>query len=79
MTIPTSLSISGIPIQFQDDWDVGIGGGLWSTGRALSHYWNTQHAVQCLRRMLMSSGRPLRIIELGSGNGVLAVCLVRSM
>ena len=26
------LQINGIPIYFNEDWDIGIGGGLWTTG-----------------------------------------------
>ena len=71
-------TIFDIPIYFHDDWNVGIGGGLWSTGRALCEYFGTEHAVRALRRLLSNGEKGLRIVELGSGNGVLAVCVVRT-
>lgn len=68
------LSIQGIPIYFLEDWGSGIGGGLWSTGLALAHYFGTYHAVANIERL--NSERPsLSVLELGSGNGFLAVCL----
>ena len=27
------IAINGIPIYFNEDWDTGIGGGLWTTGK----------------------------------------------
>ena len=30
------LTINNIPIHFSDDWNTGIGGGLWSTGWAMA-------------------------------------------
>mmetsp|Transcript_13406 Transcript_13406/g.29116 ORF Transcript_13406/g.29116 Transcript_13406/m.29116 type:complete len:297 (+) Transcript_13406:52-942(+) len=50
------LIIKDIPIHFSEDWNTGIGGGLWSTGLAMSKYFE-QHAddvvdnLQCLARM----------------------------
>ncbi len=38
------LSINKIPIVFSEDWDTGIGGGLWSTGLAIAKYFE-RHAV----------------------------------
>jgi predicted nicotinamide N-methyase len=64
------LTIHGIPIYFQEDWTTGIGGGLWSTGLALARYFKTDHAAQNLCRLECRS-----ILELGSGNGLLSVCL----
>jgi hypothetical protein len=32
------LIIGTIPIYFQEDWNTGIGGGLWSTGLAMAQY-----------------------------------------
>ena len=69
------MVIQGIPLYFEDDWDTGIGGGLWSTGQALAHYFNTAHAVANLRRLLARRNGSLTVLELGSGNGFLAVCL----
>lgn len=70
------LSIRGdekteVPIYFQEDWQQGIGGGLWSTGLAFSKYLTTAHAASNL-----SSKSDLSILELGSGNGLLSVCLL---
>lgn len=81
---PTTRTIDevfGVPIYYKDDWEVGIGGGLWSTGRALSSYLSSHHAESCLRLLTTASKRSnheagLSIIELGSGNGFLAACLV---
>ena len=75
-----------ISIKFQEDWNVGIGGGLWSTGLALAHYFidasspaQESKFIQNLDRCKASSGS-LDICELGSGNGflsaVLAGCLL---
>lgn len=65
------LTLPGeIPIYFHQDWNAGIGGGLWSTGLALTQYLQTPHARGCMELL-----RPRRILELGSGNGLLAVCL----
>lgn len=32
------LTITGTPIYFSEDWNTGIGGGLWSTGLAMAKY-----------------------------------------
>jgi predicted nicotinamide N-methyase len=63
------LSIRDQPIYFQEDWSIGIGGGLWSTGLALAHYLKTEHAAKQARF------DHLEVLELGSGNGLLSVCL----
>ncbi|GAX26611.1 hypothetical protein FisN_21Lh082 [Fistulifera solaris] len=63
------LTIRGQPIFFQEDWSTGIGGGLWSTGLALAHYLKTEHAEKQARL------DHLKVLELGSGNGLLSVCL----
>ena len=31
------ITIDGTPIYFSEDWDTGIGGGLWSTGTYFVH------------------------------------------
>jgi Lysine methyltransferase len=78
------------PIHLTEDWDSGIGGGLWSTGLAMAHYFCTAHfqsqleRIQCQQKkrgvpaMADSSHNnpPMRVLELGSGNGFLSVCLV---
>ena len=56
------LTVHDQPIYFQPDWDTGIGGGLWSTGLAMAQYLQKIHPP------------PHRVLELGSGNGLLAVC-----
>lgn len=81
--------VFGVPLYYNDKWEVGIGGGLWSTGRALSTYFSTSHAKNCLQQLAAAADvgnaageaeqdRGLSIIELGSGNGFLAACLVRT-
>ncbi len=30
------LSIDDTPVYFREDWNTGIGGGLWSTGLAIA-------------------------------------------
>jgi predicted nicotinamide N-methyase len=66
--------IHGVPIYFCQDWRTGIGGGLWSTGLALSRYFATEAARSNLETL--AKGSALRdILELGSGNGFLSVCL----
>eukprot|EP00934_Nitzschia_sp_Nitz4_P006983 Nitzschia sp. Nitz4//scaffold201_size42423//16500//17150//NITZ4_007373-RA/size42423-processed-gene-0.21-mRNA-1//-1//CDS//3329541329//6973//frame0 len=65
------LSIRQQPVYLIENWKAGIGGGLWSTGLALAHYLDTEHAQSQLKRVE-------RVIELGSGNGFLAVCLLKA-
>ena len=66
------LTVQGTPIYFQEDWDAGIGGGLWSTSLALARYFDSPHA----REQFTNSNDSLSILELGSGNGLLALCLL---
>mmetsp|Transcript_23731 Transcript_23731/g.47308 ORF Transcript_23731/g.47308 Transcript_23731/m.47308 type:complete len:346 (-) Transcript_23731:131-1168(-) len=42
-SISPFLFINKIPIVFSEDWDTGIGGGLWSTGLAIAKYFE-RHA-----------------------------------
>jgi Lysine methyltransferase len=44
------LTIGGTPVYFEEDWDSGIGGGLWSTGLAMATYLaqHSNHASQNL-------------------------------
>jgi predicted nicotinamide N-methyase len=58
-------------IFLQEDWASGIGGGLWSTGLALGKYFDTPHA----QNELESNGIRT-VLELGSGNGFLSMCLL---
>ena len=37
------LTINNVPIYFSEDWNTGIGGGLWVTGLAMAKYFE-QHA-----------------------------------
>jgi Lysine methyltransferase len=72
----TSSSSSSIPIYFHEDWRQGIGGGLWSTGLAMSKYLTTRHARESLERMASDKGEGMSVLELGSGNGLLSICLL---
>lgn len=72
------LHIRGIPIYFLEDWRAGIGGGLWSTGLAMGRYFGTDSAISNLRK-LSQGNTDLSILELGSGNGFLAVCLAAAI
>ena len=77
------LSIENIPIYFQEDWQIGIGGGLWSTGLAIAKYFE-RHSVDVSENLKRLDGierkrlniRGISAIELGSGNGFLSVCLL---
>lgn len=71
------LTINGEPIYFAEDWDTGIGGGLWSTGLAMAKYFELQKK-QCDDNIQQSLGSDvlLDVLELGSGNGFLSVCLL---
>jgi len=71
------------PIYFQEDWDTGIGGGLWSTGLAFCQYLTTDHALGQLRSVASAAAKRdqqkeagISVLELGSGNGLLSVCLL---
>lgn len=65
LSISTSNSNKSIPIYFEQDWDTGIGGGLWSTGLAMAHYIkDLGHAPSTIES----------ILELGSGNGLVSMC-----
>jgi hypothetical protein len=63
-------------IHFDPDWEVGLGGGLWSTGKAMSTFFQ-DHSPQIhsdlTRLMAKKQGdSKLSVIELGSGNGYLS-------
>ena len=68
------MTIHDHPIYFQEDWDTGIGGGLWSTGLALAQYFQSDEARNSV--LLLAGNKQLRVLELGSGNGFLSVCLL---
>eukprot|EP00980_Cylindrotheca_fusiformis_P017769 scaffold5605_cov128-Cylindrotheca_fusiformis.AAC.10 len=63
------LKINDRPIHLIEDWESGIGGGLWSTGLAIAKYLSTEHGQEQLRRRR-------HVLELGSGNGFLGVCML---
>lgn len=75
-----------VPIYFQEDWNTGIGGGLWSTGLAFSKYLTTPHAAANLQQLAAAKKdnkgqefdeeEGLSVLELGSGNGFLSVCIL---
>ena len=77
------LSIDDTPIYFREDWNTGIGGGLWSTGLAIARYFEHHHSdvsenLNRLDEMKRKRGDNdgISAIELGSGNGFLSVCLL---
>jgi predicted nicotinamide N-methyase len=107
---------SGYPLYLSEDWDSGIGGGLWTTGLALGRYFATSpHFLEEFRSLRSSKTKhthnqqqqqqheqqftshvattalntanaptnnrqpPIRVLELGSGNGFLGVCLVTAV
>ena len=100
---------SGYPLYLSEDWDSGIGGGLWTTGLALGRYFTTSpHFLEEFRSLRASKTKhthqqqqqqqqqqqrthvattalnnnrqlPIRVLELGSGNGFLGVCLVTAV
>ena len=79
------LTINDVPVYFSEDWNTGIGGGLWSTGLAMAKYFQ-HHAndvvnnLKGLSRIKFSqepsSCSGISALELGSGNGFLSVCLL---
>ena len=73
------LRINNTPVYFQEDWDTGIGGGLWSTGLAFARYLehHPQHALSSLDALHKTN--KLSLLELGSGNGFLAICMLALM
>ena len=74
-SIPLFLTVHGTPIYFRQDWGAGIGGGLWSTGSALAAYFQTDHAREQVTQLLFRHHKKkLDVLELGSGNGLLACC-----
>jgi predicted nicotinamide N-methyase len=57
------------PITLTEDWDCGIGGGIWSNGLVLASYFTENKALMQERL------KGTRCLELGSGNGWLAAVL----
>jgi hypothetical protein len=83
--LPVLSIYNKYPIYLTEDWNSGIGGGLWSTGLAMANYFCTKHfqtrleRMRYQRRLSMTTDigdPPLRVLELGSGNGFLSTCLV---
>jgi predicted nicotinamide N-methyase len=70
------ITINKEPIYFDEDWDTGIGGGLWSTGLAMAKYFELHQAHLERNLDLLFQSSPLNVLELGSGNGFIAVCLL---
>lgn len=70
------MKIKDTQLYFSEDWTTGIGGGLWSTGLALARYFGTKHAASCIQRLESQTKNGLSVLELGSGNGFLSVCLL---
>lgn len=74
-------------IYFNENWDVGIGGGLWSNGLSLSKFFieHSDLLRRNLRRLIAEKKGKcnlknhklggIKAIELGSGNGLLSCCL----
>jgi Lysine methyltransferase len=85
-TVANKLPVLSIynqyPVYLAEDWNSGIGGGLWSTGLAMANYFCSPHFQTQLRRIRQQKRRfattdgAIRVLELGSGNGFLSVCLV---
>ncbi len=56
------LTINDTPVYFSEDWNAGIGGGLWSTGLAMAQYFE-RHAddvVDNLKRLASVKKDPSR-------------------
>ena len=68
------LHVRRMPVYFSEDWRTGIGGGLWSTGRMMAQFFASDHARRLIQDL--SHDRGLRVLELGSGNGLLSVCFM---
>jgi predicted nicotinamide N-methyase len=69
------LVLNNNPIYFEEDWNAGIGGGLWSTGLALAKYFESDNKL--LHHVLKTAKTTtINILELGSGNGFLSACLM---
>jgi Lysine methyltransferase len=80
--LPVLSIYNQYPVYLAEDWNSGIGGGLWSTGLAMANYFCSPHFQTQLRRIRQQKRRftttdgAIRVLELGSGNGFLSVCLV---
>ncbi|KAL7527840.1 hypothetical protein ACHAXR_002158 [Thalassiosira sp. AJA248-18] len=81
------ITINNIPVHFSEDWNTGIGGGLWSTGLAMAKYFERHaddviNSLNCLcsekqqNSDISCKSEGVSAMELGSGNGFLSVCLL---
>jgi hypothetical protein len=80
--------INKVPIHFAEDWNTGIGGGLWSTGLAFAQYLKHRsedvivnlHRLASMKKCYSSDDSAklngISALELGSGNGFLSACLL---
>mmetsp|Transcript_29869 Transcript_29869/g.34701 ORF Transcript_29869/g.34701 Transcript_29869/m.34701 type:complete len:263 (-) Transcript_29869:2413-3201(-) len=81
-------------IYFSENWEVGIGGGLWSTGLSLSKLFLHQSNLLRLniQRLILTKKNSwdgveesenckhkIKALELGSGNGLLSCCLASTV
>jgi len=75
------IFVNKYPLYFQEDWKQGIGGGLWSTGLAMGHYFAShfQSLRNNLRRLSSQDDGSIRALELGSGNGFLSLCFLAAV
>mmetsp|Transcript_178 Transcript_178/g.268 ORF Transcript_178/g.268 Transcript_178/m.268 type:complete len:236 (+) Transcript_178:67-774(+) len=73
------LFVDSIPVYFEENWSTGIGGGLWSTGKAMAMYFVNHRLLvrENIRNLVCLNSRNggINALELGSGNGLLSVCL----
>eukprot|EP00560_Eucampia_antarctica_P003259 CAMPEP_0197840586 /NCGR_PEP_ID=MMETSP1437-20131217/45691_1 /TAXON_ID=49252 ORGANISM="Eucampia antarctica, Strain CCMP1452" /NCGR_SAMPLE_ID=MMETSP1437 /ASSEMBLY_ACC=CAM_ASM_001096 /LENGTH=299 /DNA_ID=CAMNT_0043450217 /DNA_START=455 /DNA_END=1354 /DNA_ORIENTATION=- len=58
-TVPEFFRINECPIYFEEDWDTGIGGGLWSTGLAMAKYFQSHPGAvrNNLKRLINKSNK----------------------
>jgi len=63
---PPFLKCNNIPIYFDENWDTGIGGGLWSTGLAIAKYF--QHNSSSIRHSLINIHNKHRLLMAATKN-----------
>jgi hypothetical protein len=61
------LTINNIPIHFSEDWNTGIGGGLWSLGLAMAKYFDAHSKDIATNLKLLGRLKHLRQITKASG------------
>lgn len=59
-------------LQFECDWDVGIGGSVWTSGEILADH------LQLQRRRYRALFDGKRVVELGSGTGFVGLAIAAS-